>query len=231
MRIAICDDEQIFIDQLHNHLWAQEDCSVDCFLSPLALLEKYKAGIFYDVVFLDIEMAPMDGLTLAGKIRTLDKNTVIIFLTSHAEYAPDGYEVRAFRYLMKPITSQALQKVMRDLRSALPEHDKIILKMPECELLLSLKDIFCIEAVNKDCVIRCEGEELTVRRSLTELEEMLPAASFCRIHRKYLVNLAHVREFDETRLTLDCGLTLPVSRRRSTAFRKALEQYIDGGFV
>ena len=229
MRIAICDDEQIFIDQLHNHLWAQEDCSVDCFLSPLALLEKYKAGIFYDVVFLDIEMAPMDGLTLAGKIRTLDKNTVIIFLTSHAEYAPDGYEVRAFRYLMKPITAQALQKVMQALRDALPEHDKIILKTPECELLLSLKDIFCIEAVNKECVIRCEGEELTVRSSLSELEELLPTASFCRIHRKHLVNLAHVREFDETRLTLDCNHTLPVSRRRSTAFRKALEQYIDGG--
>ena len=51
MKIAICDDEQVFVNKLHNILFTQPDCTVDCFLSPLDLLNKYEDGIFYDVIF------------------------------------------------------------------------------------------------------------------------------------------------------------------------------------
>lgn len=229
MKIAICDDEQIFVTKLHKYLWSQTDCSVDCFLSPLELLSKYEAGIFYDVVFLDILMEPMNGITLAHKLREYDKNTAIIFLTAYGQYAPEGYEVRAFRYLLKPITRESVLKVMQELRSEWQEYKKILIKTTECEFLLSLQDIYYVEANNKDCIIYYNSDRLSIRRGLTDLETLFPKASFYRIHRKYLVNLAHVREFDETRLTLDSNQTLPISRRRSFPFRNALERYIEGG--
>ena len=231
MKIAICDDEQVFVNKLHSILWTQTDCSVDCFLSPLDLLSKYEAGIFYDVVFLDIEMKPINGIGLAQKIRAYDKQTAIIFLTSYSEYAPAGYEVRAFRYLMKPATCEAVLKVLQDLRRELQEYRKILLTTSECEFLLNLKDIYYIEACNKDCIIYYEADKLVIRKGLTDLEELFPKYSFFRIHRKYLVNLAHVREFDETRLSLDCEVTLPISRRKSLSFRNAMERYTEGGFI
>ncbi len=229
MKIAICDDEQVFVKKLHNILWTQPDCTVDCFLSPLDLLSKYEAGIFYDVVFLDILMEPMNGIDLAQKLRAYDKQTAIIFLTAYSEYAPAGYEVRAFRYLLKPVTRESVTKVLQDLRRELQEYQKILLKTSECEFLLHLKDIYYIEANNKDCIIYYDTDRLTIRKGLTDLEELFPKHSFYRTHRKYLVNLAHVREFDETKLSLDCGITLPISRRKSFPFRNALERYIEGG--
>ena len=229
MKIAICDDEQVFAKKLHDYLWSQPDCSIDVFLSPLELLEKYKAGIFYDVIFLDILMEPINGIELAGKIREYDKNAAIIFLTAYAEYAPSGYEVRAFRYLLKPITQESVLQVMQDLHKNFGEYRKVLLKTSECEFLLNLDDIQYVEANNKECTIYYQKDKLILRKGLTELEAQFPADSFSRIHRKYLVNLAHVREFDESHLTLDCDLTLPISRRRNHEFRYLLERYIEKG--
>ena len=104
-----------------------------------------------------------------------------------------------------------------------------MLKTSECEFLLRLKDIYYIESSNKDCILYYDKGKLVIRKGLTDLEALFPKQSFYRIHRKYLVNLAHVREFDETKLSLDCGGTLPISRRKSFPFRNALERYIEGG--
>ena len=71
MKIAVCDDEKIFIDKIYKYLWEQHDCSVECFESPLELLEKYRAGGRYDVLFLDIIMEPVNGIELSRKIRHL----------------------------------------------------------------------------------------------------------------------------------------------------------------
>ena len=229
MKIAICDDEKIFVEKLKEYVWQEMDCTVDCFLSPLKLLEKYEAGSFYDVIFLDIKMKPMNGIELAQRLRSYDKHTAIIFLTAYAEYAPAGYEVRAFRYLLKPITKETVSQVMHELRRDLSEYQKILIKTPECTLLLHLNDIFYIEANNKDCIIHCLKETIMLRKGLVELEAQLSTNCFFRIHRKYLINLAHVREFDELHLTLENGHTLPISRRKNNSFRKAFDNYIEGG--
>ena len=202
---------------------------MDCFSSPLELLEKFKDGFFYDVVFLDIMMEPMDGLTLAREIRTYDSRVAIVFLTAYAQYAPAGYEVRAFRYLLKPITVESVSTVMQELRKDFHQNQKLLLKTAECGFLLSTEDIHYLEVNNKDCTIYYQQDALVIQKSLEDLENELPADIFFRVHRKYVINLAHVREFDESHLTLDCGKTLPISRRRSQNFRNALENYIGGG--
>ena len=83
-------------------------------------------------------------------------------------------------------------------------------------------------ADNKHSVLHYKGDIITLRKGLNELEMLLPAASFFRIHRKYIVNLAYVREFDEAHVTLDSGRTFPVSRRNIKQFRHAIKTYIEG---
>lgn len=228
MKIAICDDEEVFVNQIYNFLWQQPDCSVERFLSPAALLEKYEEGIRYDVVFLDIVMSPINGIDTASKIRSYDKRTLLVFLTAYLEYAPAGYEVNGFRYLLKPITKEALSLTMRDIYMELETSRTLFLKTPECEFLLCPQDIQYLQADNKSTVICYKDDLISFRKGLSELEQQLPASFFFRIHRKYIVNLAHVREFDETRLTLSCGRTLPISRRKGRPFRLALKTYIEG---
>lgn len=229
MKIAVCDDEELFLKNIYRYLWKQPDCSVKCFLSPTALLEKYQAGERYDVIFLDILMEPLNGIDLAKEIRRLDCKVVIVFLTVALEYAPAGYEVDAFRYLLKPVAEETVFLVLREVKKKLETScGAILLKTPECEMLVYTEELSYLEADNKESVLYYMDDMIKVRKSLSELEEELAAEHFFRVHRKYLVNLAHVREFDEKKLTLDCGRTLPLSRRRSAAFRSSLNRYIEG---
>lgn len=229
MKIAICDDEKIFVKKIYDYLWQQPDCSVECFLSPTALLEQYEAGERFDVLFLDVLMKPLNGISLAKKIRSYDSDAIIVFLTAYMEYAPAGYEVNAFRYLLKPISPKDIFQIMKDIRGELGNMRKIIFKTAQCELILPTKDILYLEANDKETTVHCECDSFEIRKGLNELTAQLPAFFFFRVHRKYIVNLSHIREFDERLLTLDNGQTLPISRRNSRSFRDALETYIEGG--
>ena len=222
MKIAICDDEKNFVKKIYEYLRQQPDCTVECFLSPSALLKKYEAGEQYDVLFLD-------GMSLAKRIRKYDSRAIIVFLTAYVEYAPAGYEVNAFRYLLKPISVNDLLLVMKDIRYQLTNSFKVLLKTPQCELIVHTDDILYLEANNKDSTVFYETDSVTLRKGLNELSSLFPPTLFFRIHRKYVVNLSRVRELDEDHVTLDCGKTLPVSRRKSREFRDALQTYIEGG--
>ncbi len=229
MKIAVCDDEPALVKQIYQYLWKQPDCSVDCFSSPAELLERYQGGESYDVIFLDIVMDSLNGIELAREIRSRDRNVFLIFLTAYLEYAPEGYEVNAYRYLLKPVTEEALLAVMQDVRRELDTGRVLLIRASECGFLLHVRELHYLEADDKDTILYYMDDKVTLHRGLNELEEKLFPFSFFRVHRKYLVNLARVREFDGGRLTLDCGRSLPISRRRSRGFRAALEAYIDGG--
>ncbi|MBR3516296.1 MAG: response regulator, partial [Lachnospiraceae bacterium] len=87
MRIAICDDEKIFLDSLEEKIYgilSKLDCEVIPFFSAEALLS---SSMDYDLIFLDIEMGELDGMGAAKKIRETDFETPIVFLTSHIEMA------------------------------------------------------------------------------------------------------------------------------------------------
>lgn len=229
MKIAVCDDEAVLVKKVYQYLWGQPDCSVDCFYSPEELWAKYEAGERYDVLFLDVVMKPVNGIELARKIRSRDRNAVLIFLTAYLEYAPEGYEVNAFRYLLKPVTEKKVAAVMMEVRRELEAERTLRVRVSGCDLLLHTRDLKYLEADNKDTILYYLEDVITLRKGLNELEAQLAPFFFFRVHRKFLVNLTHVREFDEMRLTLDCGKTIPISRRRSREFRLALGAYIDGG--
>lgn len=229
MKIAICDDEELFVRKMYQLLWQQSDCAVECFLSPAELVEKYAAGERFDVLFLDVLMSPLNGMELARQLRKYDENAVFIFLTSCLDYAPEGYEVNAFRYLLKPATEESVGLVMKDVRKKLESSaHTLLIKTPECHFLLHAEKILYLEAANKETVLHCQDDTLTLRKSLTELSDQLLSPLFFRVHRKFLVNLSHVREYDTLHLTLDCGRTLPISRRKSGEFQNALKTYIEG---
>ena len=105
MRIAVCDDEEKFRDQaksMIDKISGSLDIVVDTYSNGYKLLEVFDRNP-YDVLFLDIEMPAMDGITLAKKLRENSDKIYIIFLTGHVEYAVEGYEVNALRYLTKPV--------------------------------------------------------------------------------------------------------------------------------
>ena len=102
MNIAIVDDEPVFLKQLHNRLREMKlpDCEIHEFTSGRDLLSFYVKGM-YEVIILDVEMPDLTGLQTAERIRQIDGSVIISFLTNYAEFAVKGYDVGAFRYILK----------------------------------------------------------------------------------------------------------------------------------
>ena len=106
IRVAICDDEEIFIKELRKCLnkYIEEtgkEISIVEFKDGKDLLKNYKTDL--DLIFLDIKMEKLDGLKTAEEIRKIDSTVGIIFLTSLSQYVWKGYEYGAVNYLLKPI--------------------------------------------------------------------------------------------------------------------------------
>lgn len=95
-KVAICDDEKIFIDDVVTKLSEQSaDCEIATFLSGEELLI---SSLDFNIIFLDIEMAGIDGINTAFSLREQGYDGIIIFLTSHTEFMPDAFKVKAFRF-------------------------------------------------------------------------------------------------------------------------------------
>lgn len=227
MKIAICEDEEVMAKKLWNFFVDNPEADASYFLNPLDLLKRYERGERWQILFCDAFMEPMDGIALCRRIREYDPNVYIVFVTNYIEYAPAGYEIGLFRYLLKPVTREAVEKVMQEIRADLQHSARLLVKTAEGSFFLDQKEILYLEVFDKETCIHYENETIRVGKGLGELEKQLHPYSFFRIHRKYLVNLERVQEFDQYRLTLDNGKTLPVSRRNSLAFRKQLYRFLE----
>ncbi len=228
MRIAVCDDEPQYRQQAVqaiNTCTKSLDVLTDVFESGNAFLQAFQKHP-YDLVFLDIEMPEMDGITLARKLRGLSQEVPIVFLTSHIEYALEGYEVNALRYLTKPIQSEKLQELLGYVMERMREQRILWLKTDMGEERVFVKEILYLEAQNQNILIRTADREYLVRYNLGEYEKELLQDGFFRIHRGYLVSLRHVKSLGKHEVILSENTVLPVSRTKEKALKEALFQYI-----
>lgn len=229
-RVIICDDNSEQLEQMKivcRETLHMADADVLVYSSGTDMYEDIRTGKFTEngirtVVFLDIEMPGIDGVELGCQIHECMPGWVIVFITAHPEYAIKGYEARAFRYLLKPLTSEAVQGVMDDIHREYSGIHRMLLSLPGMEEPVRLDDIVYISAEDKYTMIYTRVGRITDRTSLAELEEMLREYGFFRIHRKYIVNMRYHREISKGRLILSGGEELPISRRRESVYREIL---------
>ena len=232
MRIAVCDDEEKFRNQARDmvdKLAGSLDVVVDAYSDGNQLLAAFDKKP-YDVLFLDIEMPAMDGITLAKKLRERSDSIYIVFLTGHVEYALEGYEVNALRYLTKPVQEEKLREVLRFVMDQSTSKKQLMIKEDGEEMLLNLADIVYFEAQNQYVMIyTTEGEHL-VRYNIGDFEEQLKADGFFRVHRGYLVSLAKVKKLVKSEVIMDGEdgeVSVPVSRSNVKPLKEALYAYVE----
>ena len=230
VRIAICDDEEryrIELKTILNKLLINADLNIDTFDDGNILADAFAASP-YDLVFLDIEMPAVDGITLAKKIRSRSENVFIVFLTSHIEYALEGYEVNALRYLTKPVDIEKLKEVIRYVQEKQGSSRQIIIKEDGEEILIDINDVIYMESMNQNVRIVTAGGEHVIRYNISDFEDQLKNDGFFRIHRGYLISLSKVKKLSGNDVILDGGETLPVSRSNVKPLKEALYTYVEG---
>lgn len=229
MRIAICDDEKIFIDDFINKidkLYSRLDVIVDVFMSGEELLKLYSKGK-YDIIFLDIEMPTMDGLTVAKKLRCISEEVYIVFLTGHVEYALKGYEVSALRYLQKPVNPNDIREIVNYVVEKQHSKKFLWIKNSEGEQRILLSDIIYIEAQDQRIDIVTINGRFLVLGKLNNYEEKFKNEDFFRIHRSYLVALSKIVNISGSAVTVAGGVILPIGRTKEKKFRQAFMDYIN----
>lgn len=230
MRIAVCDDEILFIDRIVKNIekrYKDLDTVIHSFLSGEEFLKHYEKGkANYDAIFLDIEMKQLDGIKTAEKIRKIDDEVPIVFLTSHNEFAAAGYEVSAFRFLIKPVQEDKLIEAIESIKNQISNSKRILVHQKDTNILLKIKDIIYIEAHDKEINIHTSSNCYIERRNLNDVEEELKEEGFFRTHRGYLVNLNYVREFDTKEVTLENNEKILISRLKYKKFKESLYLHI-----
>lgn len=238
LRIAYCDDESVQLSYM-NYMtkeWEKNSarqCELSTFKSAKAFLFEHKENYPFDVIFLDIDMEEMNGMELSRIIRSHDSKIPIIFLTNRREYVFEGYEVNAYRYLLKPLDLPKLTLVLDEISKQLFKESCYLIEKQEGETIkVNLDDIYYIEVNGHYLNLYLKSKQYRVKKSLQEVSELIIAslgslekAGFTSTHRSYLVNLKYVDRVLKTECILADNMIIPVSRNAYKNVNDAFIKY------
>lgn len=230
MRIAVCDDEELFrieFKSVLDKVLINAEYDIDTFSGGSSLYEAFLKNPF-DLVFLDIEMPGIDGITLAKRLRAVSENVQIVFLTSHIEYALEGYEVNALRYLVKPVDMNKLSEVLKYIQDKKNNSRQIMIKQEGEDIVIDISDIIYMESMDKNVRIVTSKSEYITRYNISDYEEELKNSGFLRVHRGYLISLSKVKKIVKNDVVMDGDISLPVSRSNIKTLKDALYAYVEG---
>ena len=215
LSIVICDDDSTHIDILKEHLIKiLQDLNMKYnileFKSGEELVENYPGKI--DILFLDIQMKVLTGMDVARRIREFDTKVEIIFTTAVADYVHEGYEVRAYRYLLKPIKYENLERhVKLCIKDLLSKNSTISIQSNHNTVVLSVDEILYVEVQKKNVTIHTEQKDYVIEISMKKVEEKLLNHKFFRCHKSFLVNLRKINSIKD-KMVIIKGHEVPVSR-------------------
>lgn len=226
-KIAVCDDEEAVSEQVKN-LIAEWNPAVDvvCFSSGEALLENYQS---YEAVFLDIDMAGMNGIETGKAIRRLDKDTKIVYLTAYRDYVSGAFGVHAFQYLLKPVNKKAIWNVLEEIFQYMKSAEKkIILDFHTVDgaLCLPVESIYFFEYENRKIRIVTDKEQYYMADKIGNVAKRMDEFGFSMPHQSFVVNMFHVKNVKNQQIFLDNGMEIPLSQKKQKTWKQELMGYL-----
>ena len=229
IKIAICDDEQTYIDillkdiaEIYNDL--SDRLQFVIFQSGEEFIANFSKGKF-DIIFMDIEMSEMNGLKTAEFIRSIDQNVILAFLTSYDKFVYSGYEVNAFRYILK---SQPRPLYLKQIKDTIDEYSRklryILVEIEGKLQRIMINDIYYIEVYLREIVIHLFDKTYKTTGKLKDYENDLIGMYFVKPDKSHLVNAANIDFVEKDKLLLKNGEHLYISRKH---YKDVVEAFIE----
>lgn len=236
LKIAYCEDENVQISYMKLLIeeWAEKNkikYSFSGFKSAKEFLFENEDNYPFDVIFLDIDMEEIDGMKLARIIREKDANIPIVFLTNRREYVFEGYEVNAYRYLLKPVDEKKLEQIFSDIKKMCGKEKRYIIEKQDGEFIkIDLDSIMYFEANGHYISIHKDSDIIVVKKGLQDEVQSICSdgqtlfeSGFVRTHRSFLVSLKYIDKVLKAECILSNNEKIPVSRN---AYKEVNESFI-----
>jgi DNA-binding LytR/AlgR family response regulator len=227
--IAVCDDEEQLLSQLVESIEAYMDRTkleykIYQFSNAQGLLDSL---LQFDIVFLDIQMEGIDGMSAAKKLRENDQDCFFIFVTAFSDYVFEAFEVRATNYLIKPVATEKLYDTLQRIFRYMEQSEKqyLTVQQGQWRMVVKLADIFYCEVIRRKVYIHTKSKVIDYYDKIEDLANHLPE-NFFRCHRSYLINLQYVCAYENGAVELENGETVPMARQRQQEFSEAMLSYM-----
>ena len=231
MNVLVCDDDQQIVDSIIEELKKKsEETHVALRFYGFSQPSQINLSLPYDIALLDIDMGETNGIALldidmgetngielARKLRAENENIVIIFITNFIQYAPEGFEVQAFRYLLKADFSAKLDSYFDSAVQEVLQRKQLVTISINSEIIdVPVNDILYLESHRRIIVMHLLDEKRPAYQfygNITELSEKIEPLGFLRIQKSYLVNMHYVEIFQYNKVQLRGGLCLAPSEK------------------
>ncbi len=227
--IAICDDETYMLQELKEKVTAYMEekgliYHIEIFESAEKLLFKKSK---FDIIFLDIQMNRMSGMQAAQELRLYDDSCCIIFVTVLKELVFEAFEVNAANYLLKPLSDRKLAHTLDRVVKQLEDGEGSYLTIHKAQSFWQVRidDILYCEVIKRIIYIHQKDSVINYYEKIECLEKNLPS-KFFRCHRSYIINLQHVKGYQNNCAIMKNGDSIPVSRLRQQDFSDAMLDYL-----
>lgn len=229
IKIAVCDDDERAIQRtleiLQNYKNAQ--ISADAYTSGEALLA---AGIKYDVLLLDIDMEGLNGIETARRVRETDREVKLIYITNYSDYTIFAFAVHAFAYLLKPLKEEELFSQLDEARryGISAAGQELEFSFREGIVRVNSSQILYFEYLGRQVLCHTALQLWHLKRKINEVAQEMRPYGFAVPHKSFVVNLYAVQCIHGYEILLTDGSRIPLSQKKSVAFRGELNEYLAG---
>ncbi len=228
MKIAVCDDEIVYRDEISDLLRKyQLDRKIDVFIDVYKNgTELLSSDYPYDVIFMDYQMSGLDGIETCRRLRESNRDTVIIFISAYPTAALDSFEVNTFRFLAKPIDKGKMYRALDDYLKSIENDSIFVLNTHDGKWFIKLSDVVYLEAAGKRTLLRTSKDTYDIHNNLKSLEKMLPQDRFIRCHKAFVVSFEHIINYTGSDVMFDNGEKAHIGRHYLAQFREEFQNYI-----
>lgn len=233
LQVYICEDKPANQDELktiladyfkHRHI----PCLIEAYIYGKALIDDFVCEYIHpDILFINIHLKDGNGIDICKKLRDLNYNGIILFITADKTRAVEAFDVDARGYLLKPFELDKIHATLDRILSAnhMRSYYTITTRYKIVNILRS--QILYIESYKTTCIIHCtDNIEYTVYKKLSDIQTELDDDHFLRCHQSYLVNMDYITESGES-FTLTTGDTIPIRRRNIKDIKNKYKEFLE----
>ena len=235
LEIAVCDDDKTEIELLENMIrrYCEEkrvQSIITSYLNGNDLLSSPKK---FHIIFLDIQMENLDGIQAAMELRKCDKHVKIIYVTNYSNYQVDAFTVRAFGYVVKPITYEIICKQLDDFMEYSQAGESIFTFTFDTNIgmkTIDSKDIFYFESCNHKIEIVTKERTYKITDSISNILNNFKPYGFSMPHKSFVINFQYVSSIKGYDVLLTSGDHIPISQKRAVQFKEEFHAYLKKNF-